>query len=206
MKLQVNLFKSIFSSNILWQLLLFVCFLNSSLVNIHSCNLPTMKKRCQGSGILMDCSDLTLLSLLISEAPESTHLCDARHPQSYISYAHNSVEAEQVCSNFISISINVLFPLICHLSLQTRHPLFCPDPPAFTKGVILLVVLLYQTPLASWHEVIPGKHWHFIAFPPLICCCRFICNVLYTNTDIEQYLTCVSHSAWEEQNFSASGK
>lgn len=80
MKLQVNLFWSIFSSNILWQLLLFVCFLSSSLVNIHSCNLPTMKKQHHGSGLLMDCSDLTLLSLLIPEAPRSICLCDARHP------------------------------------------------------------------------------------------------------------------------------
>lgn len=107
---------------------------------------------------------------------------------------------------FLSVQMFYFLSYTTPVYKLLRHPLFCPDPPAFTKGVILLVVLLYQTPLASWHEVTAGKGWHFIAFPPLICYCRFICSVLYTNTDVEQYLTCVSHSVWEEQNFSASGK
>lgn len=75
---------------------------------------------------------------------------------------------ERYISHFISDCIMFYFlSYASHIYEQIKHPLLCPDPSAFLKNAnpAYSFCCAKQIPIASWHEVIPGKYWYVISLP-----------------------------------------
>lgn len=133
---------------------------NYSLVNTFS----VVSLNCRNC-VINEGSWYSAESCHLFEAPGPTHPQGARQPRSYGSTF--LTEVGKIHFPFYFWQYNGLFPFTCQSHLSAiKHPLIClTHLPSPKRQLCLYFCYAKKIPIASWHEVIPGKYWYVISLP-----------------------------------------